>query len=199
MKPVVLRHRMQPRSRKIINAITAFRIVAVPFLLTALFTGRTGLFGWLLAACFCTDAIDGYLARKYRITSILGARLDSIGDDLTVASGVLGMILSFPGFLKEHYLLVMLLFMLYLLQNGIALYKFRKPTSYHTYAARVAAVLQGLFLIYTFISGLPPPALFYAACIFTASDLAEETAMALLMKKWKADVRSFFHAMKETG
>ncbi|MBK8952477.1 MAG: CDP-alcohol phosphatidyltransferase family protein [Chitinophagaceae bacterium] len=47
---------------------------------------------------FFTDSIDGFLARKYKVTSKFGTRLDSIGDDLTVFAATLGLFVVHPVF-----------------------------------------------------------------------------------------------------
>ncbi|MFZ1306482.1 MAG: CDP-alcohol phosphatidyltransferase family protein, partial [Ferruginibacter sp.] len=56
------------RAWYIINGITVYRIIAAPFLLILLFTGKVDIFKWLLALSFFTDLIDGFLARKFKVT-----------------------------------------------------------------------------------------------------------------------------------
>src|SRR6187402_3774220 len=87
--------RLRPMSRRslyIVNGITIYRIATAPVLLFLLWRHELDWFKWLLAASFFTDAIDGYIARKYKVTSVAGARLDSIGDDLTVLVALIGMV-----------------------------------------------------------------------------------------------------------
>ena len=57
-----------------------YRIMAVPVLVALVWFGERQLFTWFLLISYCTDAIDGYLARKLKITSARGSQLDSIGD-----------------------------------------------------------------------------------------------------------------------
>src|SRR5688572_7448036 len=83
--------------------------MAAPFLLLLLFTGNYDIFKWLLALSFFTDLIDGFLARKYKVTSILGARLDSIGDDLTVLVGIIGLFVTQLPFIKEQVIFFIVL------------------------------------------------------------------------------------------
>jgi phosphatidylglycerophosphate synthase len=81
---------MKKNSYYIINGITLYRLIAAPFLLILAFLKETDVFKWLLAVSFFTDAIDGYLARKYKVVSVMGAKLDSWGDDLTVIAATVG-------------------------------------------------------------------------------------------------------------
>ena len=84
-----MRNRTHKQAWYVINGITLYRIIAAPFLLVLIFTGQYDIFKWLLGLSFFTDLIDGFLARKYKVASVLGTRLDSIGDDLTVLVGVI--------------------------------------------------------------------------------------------------------------
>src|SRR5687767_1644046 len=93
---------MHPKSYYIINGITLYRLIAAPILLFILFEGNVELFKWGLALSFFTDAIDGFLARRFKVTSQRGAKLDSIADDLTVGVGVVGVFIIDPAFIKEH-------------------------------------------------------------------------------------------------
>src|SRR5687768_5959052 len=86
-----------------INSITLYRLVATLFLLYLIFDRQYDLFKWFLAISFFTDSIDGFLARKFKVASMLGAKLDSIADDLTVLVGVMGLYIFKPDFFKEHY------------------------------------------------------------------------------------------------
>jgi hypothetical protein len=60
------------RSYYIINGISLYRMIAVPLLIYLALTHQFGIFKWLLALGFFTDAIDGYLARRYRVSSDWG-------------------------------------------------------------------------------------------------------------------------------
>src|SRR5256885_3512486 len=96
---------MHKPSFYVVNGITVYRIIAVPFLLWLIFTHNINLFKWLLAVSFFTDMIDGYLARRYQATSVLGSRLDSIADDLTIVAAFTGVIILKQSFVLEQIML----------------------------------------------------------------------------------------------
>ena len=102
----------------IINGITLYRIVAAPLLVLLIFTGRYVIFKWLLAASFFTDLIDGFLARKYKVSSVLGTKLDSIGDDLTVLAGVIALLVTKTEFVIQQKFIFILLLVLFVAQVG---------------------------------------------------------------------------------
>jgi len=179
-----------------VNTITLYRLVAAPVLVILLLGAYFDIFKWLLAFSFFTDAIDGWLARKFRVVSLLGARIDSIADDLTVAVSIFGIVLYDKDFLVMHGTLAATLAAFYLAQNSIALIRFRRLTSFHTYMAKVAAVFQGIFLILFYFLPAPLPVLFYCAAATTLLDLAEEIVLALVLPNWEADVKGLYWVFK---
>jgi len=176
----------------LINCITLYRIVTAPLLIVLLFRGEQELFKWLLGVSFFTDLIDGVLARTFKVTSILGTRLDSVGDDLTVLVAILGLGVLQPQFFIEQWTLLLPLGILFLLQTGFALYRYGKITSFHTYLAKLAALAQGVFLLFFFFFEIIYYPLFYAAAFITMAELAEEIIIVWLLPQWKSNVRGIW-------
>ena len=180
----------------IINGITLYRVIAAPFLLILLFTKHYDIFKWLLGVSFFTDLIDGYLARKFKVTSILGTRLDSIGDDLTVLVGLIALFVLKLEFIKQHVIIFIILLVLFLVQTTYAFIRYRKMTNFHTYLAKTAALLQGVFLILIFFSKEPSLILFYAATVVTMLELTEEIILVNLLPQWQANVKGIYWVFK---
>lgn len=179
-----------------INGITVYRIIAAPFLLILVFTGHYNLFKWLIGVSFFTDLIDGHLARTFKVTSILGTKLDSIGDDLTVLVGLIALYVMFPAFITEQLVILITVISLFAVQTVFAIIRYGRITSFHTLLAKTAALLQGIFLLVSFFMGEPVKILFYTAAIITALELAEEIILVGLLKKWKANVSGIYWVLK---
>ncbi|HMH23668.1 MAG TPA: CDP-alcohol phosphatidyltransferase family protein [Puia sp.] len=180
----------------IVNGITLYRVLAAPLLLLLVFRHEWGIFKWLLVLSFLTDAVDGYIARKYKVVSSAGAVLDSIGDDLTVLVAIIGLIVFDPIFIHRELLPVIILGVLYVFQILAALIRYGKLTSFHTWLAKIAAVSQGVFLILTFFLSAIPQPLFWIAVILTALDLTEEIILVILLPRWKSDVHGLSAALR---
>ena len=180
----------------VINGITLYRVIAAPFLLVLLFTKQYEIFKWLLGVSFFTDMIDGYLARKFKVTSILGTKLDSIGDDLTVLVGLIALFVLKLEFIKQHIIILIILLALFLVQTTYAFIRYRKMTNFHTYLAKTAALLQGVFLILVFFTEEPSLILFYAATIVTMLELTEEIIIVNSLPQWKANVKGIYWVLK---
>lgn len=180
----------------IINGITLYRAIAAPLLILLIIGDRPVLFRWLLAISFFTDAIDGYLARRYKVASIMGSKLDSIADDLTIAAAIVGIIVFRAEFIKHEFILISLLLTLYITQTMLALIRYGRISSFHTYAAKTAAVLQGIFIIFLFFLPLPVYYLFHIAAAVTCLELIEEIILVLLLPRWMANIKGLYWVIK---
>ena len=180
----------------VINGITLYRTVTAPLLLLLLFSGHYDLFKWLLGVSFFTDLIDGYLARKFKVTSIMGTKLDSIGDDLTVAVAVIGLFVIFPDFIRQEKWVFIILLVFFLLQTVSAFIRYGRMTNFHTWLAKTAALLQGVFLLLTFFMGKPILPLFYTAVTITVLELAEEIILVYVLPVWEANIKGLYWVLK---
>lgn len=180
-----------------VNAITFYRLLAAPVLLTLLFYNQLAVFKWLLVVSFLTDAIDGYLARRYKVTSVFGSILDSVSDDLTIAVAIIGITLVNPEFLRKELALVAVQVLLFITQICFALICYRKISSFHTYLAKLATVFQGIFLVLFYWLPEPVYLLFYAVSALTILDLLEEIMLVLIIPRWEKDVKGLYWAIKK--
>lgn len=187
---------MQRLSYKVINGITIYRIIAAPLLAYLAFTKNQDVFKWLLCISFFTDLIDGYLARRFKVTSIIGSKLDSIGDDLTIVAALLGLFFLKFQFITEEIVPLSILLGLFIVQNISAFIRYKKMTSFHTYLAKIGAILQGSFFILIFFFVEPLYFLFYTAAIITGLNLIEEIIMILMLPKWEANVKGIYWVLK---
>ena len=179
-----------------VNMITLYRTIAFPVLLMLLFMHRFDIFKWMLIVSFLTDAVDGFLARKFKANSVLGAKLDSIGDDLTILAAVIGLFLARFEFLKSEWIFFAIPFGLFFIQITLALLRYGKISSFHTYLAKVAAILQGFFMCSMFLFDEPVYWLFYTTALITTLELIEESLIVLVLPDWKTNVRGLFWVLQ---
>jgi len=143
-----------------------------------------------------SDAVDGFLARKLKITSKRGAALDSFGDVLTFTIGLAGLYVFEPAFIKEKLIFILIAVVPYFIQLGFAYIRYGRPTSFHTYMAKIAAVIQGSFLIWAFFFGVPE-GLFYIVVAISVIETFEEIALMAIFKKWTTDVKGLYWVLKD--
>lgn len=173
-----------------------YRIAAAPFLLILLWLNKQEFFTWMLLISYGTDMVDGYLARKLKITSPRGSQLDSMGDQITFAIGLIGLFLFEFEFIKENYILILIAFVPYLIQMLIAFKKYGKATAFHTYLAKLSAFIQAFFILSTLFFG-PNYFLFYFMIILGFIETIEEVILISLYDKWVSDVKGIYWALRD--
>lgn len=182
---------------RIINLITLYRTITFPLLLILILYDNLVWFKWLLLASFFTDAIDGFLARRYNATSILGSKLDSIGDDLTVLAATIGLFAFRNEFIVEQLSVFGILFALFLIQLALSIYRYRKFTTFHTYLAKTAAILAATFLLSAFFLDEIFYVLFYTAAAVTALELIEEIILVMMLEDYRSNIKGLYWVLRE--
>ena len=171
-----------------------YRIFAAPFLLTLIWLDLRLVFTWLLLISYSTDAIDGYLARKLKITSARGSQLDSFGDQITLIIGLIGLFYFEPDFIKTNLFLILIVFIPYIIQMLIAYFKYGKATAFHTYLAKLSAVFQSLFILWSLFFN-PEYVLFYTMITIGLLETFEEIILIFMYANWAADVKGIYWAL----
>lgn len=173
-----------------------YRIFAAPFLLFLIWYDEHFLFTWLLLISYLTDAIDGYLARKLKITSARGSQLDSIGDQVTLIIGLIGLFYFETNFIKTNLTLILIAFIPYIIQMVIAYSKYGKATAFHTYLAKLSAIMQSIFILWSlFLS--PEYSLFYIMIGIGLLETIEEIILIFMYDNWASDVKGIYWAQKD--
>lgn len=173
-----------------------YRIAAAPFLLIILWFGERELFTWLLLVSYSTDAIDGFLARRFKITSPRGSQLDSFGDQITLVVALIGLLVFERNFLIENAFLITLAFVPYIFQMIIAFIKYGKATAFHTYLAKLSAIIQAFFILWLLFFG-PIYWLFYVMIVLGLLETIEEIALIFMYDNWVAGVKGVYWALRD--
>ncbi len=173
-----------------------YRIVAVPILLVWLWLEEREIFTWFLLVSYSTDAIDGFLARKLKISSARGSQLDSMGDQITLAVGLIGLWVFENQFIRDNLLLIAIAFVPYFIQMMIAFKKYGKATAFHTYLAKTSALIQGVFILWTLFFG-PIHWLFYIMIVIGVLETIEEITLIFMYDVWVEDVKGLYWALKD--
>jgi CDP-diacylglycerol--glycerol-3-phosphate 3-phosphatidyltransferase len=83
------------RSARLLTAATSLRIVAVPAVMALVLVGggtAEAVAAVLFAVAAATDFFDGYLARRWHVTTPLGSFLDTTADKLLVAGVLIALV-----------------------------------------------------------------------------------------------------------
>ncbi|WP_242093539.1 CDP-alcohol phosphatidyltransferase family protein [Aestuariivivens sediminicola] len=173
-----------------------YRIAAAPVLLGLILLDVRLIFTWLLLISYLTDAIDGFLARRLNIASPRGSQLDSFGDQITLIIGLIGLFYFETEFIITHIILILIAFIPYVIQMILAYIKYGKATSFHTYLAKLSAVMQSIFILWSLFF-YPNLTLFYVMIIIGILETVEEITLIFLYKDWASDVKGIYWALQD--
>ena len=173
-----------------------YRIFAAPFLLALVWLDQRLIFTWFLLISYSTDAIDGYLARKLKIESPRGSQLDSFGDQITLIVGLIGLFYFENEFINTNLILILIAFVPYIIQMLIAYFKYGKATAFHTYLAKLSAILQSIFIL-TSLFFEPQYVLFYIMIVIGIIETIEEIILIYMYDQWVSDVKGIYMAFKD--
>jgi len=172
-----------------------YRVVAAPLLIGLLYFQQRELFTWFLLISYSTDMIDGFLARKLKITSARGSQLDSVGDQITFTIGLIGLLIFEYEFISKNYLIILIAFSPYIVQMLIAYRKYGKATAFHTYLAKFSAFVQGIFILCSlFFTPIYP--LFYVMVSIGFLETIEEITLIFLYDDWQSDIKGIYWVFK---
>lgn len=173
-----------------------YRVAAAPFLLILLWYSERELFTWLLLISYCTDAIDGFLARKLKITSPRGSQLDSFGDQLTFLVAILGLLVFEREFILKNLHIIAIVFVPYIVQMIIAYLKYGKATAFHTYLAKLSAIVQSVFILWSLFL-TPDYTLFYIMIAIGILETVEEITLIFMYDHWASDIKGIYWALRD--
>jgi len=121
------------------NILSGFRLALIPAFAMLFLTGQRELAGIMFMLAACTDALDGFIARKYNAISKLGRILDPLADKLMqfVALVCLGYARAIPYWFAGIYMLKELV----ILCGGIKMFKTVSDVMPSKILGKIAAVM----------------------------------------------------------
>lgn len=184
------------RWRHLPNAITLARVLSVPVLLALGLQGHATAFKWVLVPALLTDIVDGLLARMLAAETRLGAFLDSLADTLLWFVAVFGIWVFHRDVITAHAVLCGTTIICWALEYALALLRYHRLSSFHTYLAKIAGYGLGVYVGVLFVFG-HYDWLLYAACLTSILANLEEFALLALLPQWRSDVGGVLRILRE--
>lgn len=176
------------------NLISQSRILAVVCLLGAAAYGATHLCLALFLYALLSDVVDGRIARALGTASPRGAQLDSVADAALYLTTPIVALLIFPHLRATQMPAMLLVVVGYAIPIVYGVLKYRRLTSYHTIAARIAGVALSLTFLLLLATNVVWP--FRVAIALLLVSALEEIAITHTLPVWRADVPSLSHALQ---
>lgn len=176
------------------NLLSGTRIALMPAVLAAAIAGSRSWFLILLGASLSTDVLDGFLARRLNAFTDFGRKLDSAADYLTLATGLAGIALLWPGIVQRELPWVIAGLTAFLAVIVFGFVRLGRAPCYHTWGAKIGAIGCALALIPLLSGGSAVPFRFMIVLQIVAA--AEEIAITLLLPNHVGEVATVWHALK---
>jgi len=139
------------------NMLSVLRLALAPVLLTLAWRQVEDWFVAILILAFLLDLIDGPIARHFNQVSKLGARMDSWADFSIYLAFVIGAWWLWPQIVRREWLYVASVAVSVVIPVTFGVLKFGKPTSFHTWLVKAAAVSMAPSAILLFLGGAAWP------------------------------------------
>jgi CDP-diacylglycerol--glycerol-3-phosphate 3-phosphatidyltransferase len=172
------------------NFLSSVRIIGAFLLVAIALTGRPYWFVGVYLVFALTDLIDGPLARWLGQSSEIGAKLDSVADVSLSTSLLVGATILSWQLLKNELTLIGMAIGSYFICVVVALWKFQRMPSFHTYAAKANHFLVAIGFISLILQWSVWP--LRVAAVSTILTNIESTAICWLLDQWETDVPSVF-------
>lgn len=186
---------MKSIKNNIPNFITCLRIVGAIGLL--FLEGFTLPFYIVYSICGISDVLDGYLARKWEVTSENGALLDSVADLLFYSVMFSYVIPVLWGVLPTWvWYWVAVILLIRLAAYVTAAVKYRRFASMHTYCNKLTGT--SVFLVPYLMKLVSPFAASVTACIFGFLSSMEELLIHISAKEYRSERKSLFHHISKS-
>lgn len=170
------------------NALSILRILSVPVLIYLAISHHEKAYFVLWILAVASDALDGWIARTFRLQTPLGAKLDSTADSLFYLASLAGIYwLKWDDF--GPYQWQAILIVIYILAVDIfSFFKFGRISSLHLYSWKIGGIIQSLFIFWLFWKSFSP-LLFNIMFWFTTLAFVENMIIQLLMRKYGSNMR----------
>jgi len=176
------------------NALSMLRLVLAPVLIWLAWTGRPRAFLAALTVSLFSDLTDGWFARRFDQATHLGTLLDSYGHFATYLTVPICAWWLWPDLIRREGWYAAAIVAAYVFPIALGYLKYGRLTAYHTYGAKLSAVVVGASALALFAGG-PAWPFRIAAWVLVAAEL-EEIAITTILPEWRANVPSILHARR---
>lgn len=145
-----------------------------------------------------SDIFDGVLARRWNCDTAAVRLFDSMADIMFYAGCAIALWMRHPDVVRNLALPILGVVGLEALCSAVALIKFGKLPSYHSYLAKAWGLVLATALVEAFLTKDPQNWIIAAVALGALSNL-EGIAMSLIMPVWRQDVKTLGDAWRLRG
>ncbi len=178
------------------NIITSYRLVIDPVILYFIISGNERLFAIFLIINLLSDALDGFIARRLKQETEIGAKLDGFADNFTYVLAFIGIFVFRMDDIRPHMVSFIIMIIMLVSTVIVSLIKFRKFPTYHLYTTKAGGYIEGGFFISLFTIGFIP-LFYYFMLVWAIMGAVECIAINLLIPEMRSDIKGLYWVVKE--
>ena len=182
------------RSYTIPNLLSILRLLSMPILLFAAWTGRPVFFLITLAILLLMALADGILARRLGQVTDFGAELDSWGVLAAFVIVPLCVWILWPDLARQEAAFIIAMVIFHVVPALLGLVKYGRLTSYHTWGSKLSAVLLSLTIFLGLLGGPVWPFRLISPIVILSG--IEEIFMTGILRQWQTNIPSLWHALR---
>jgi len=178
------------------NIITIYRLAIDPVILWFIIADKEILFSVFLIINLLSDALDGFLARKLKQETEIGAKLDGFADNFTYVLAFIGIFVFKMDDIRPHLISFTVMITMLVSTVIVSLIKFRKFPSYHLYTTKAGGYIEGGFFICLFTIGFLTP-YYYFVVAWAIMGAIECIIINLMIPEMRSDIKGLYWVIKE--
>jgi CDP-diacylglycerol--glycerol-3-phosphate 3-phosphatidyltransferase len=178
------------------NLISSYRLFVFPLILYFIIAGNEKLFAIFLIINLLSDFLDGFLARRLKQETEIGAKLDGFADNLTYVLAFIGIFVFRMDDIRPHLVSFIIMIVMLVSTVIVSLIKFRKFPSYHLYTTKAGGYIEGGFFIVLFTIGFITP-YYYFMLAWAIMGAIECIAINLIIPEMRSDIKGLYWVIKE--
>ncbi len=178
------------------NILSFYRLLSSPFVLYYALSRNESIYVILLVINLVTDAMDGIIARMFKLETEFGAKLDAYADIGMYITAIIGVIMFKSNDLSPHYISLFTFIFVFIVPKIISLSRFKKLPSLHLYSSKIGGYMQGAFFFVLFVFCFNS-IFYYITIVFGILTFIEQIIIVLIMSELKSNVKGLYWIIKE--
>lgn len=178
------------------NILSFYRLISFPAVLYFALSGKEDIFVILLVINLITDALDGIIARAFKLETEFGAKLDAYADIGMYITAIIGVIMFKSEDLAPHYLSLSVFIFVFIVPKIISYFRFKVFPSLHLYSSKVGGYMQGVFFFVLFVYGFNV-IFYYFVILFGILTFVEQIVILLIIPESKSNLKGLYWVLKD--
>jgi CDP-diacylglycerol--glycerol-3-phosphate 3-phosphatidyltransferase len=181
---------MQIKKEQVPWVMAAGRALLGPVIIAGEGCGWSAMtLAWLVVTALVSDIFDGVLARRWKCDTPAVRLFDSMADTVFYVCVAIALWIGQPQMCKDNAVLLITLLAAEASNFGVALAKFGKPASYHSYLAKAWGLALAMAVVAVFASRRASLLVPVALSLGIGCNL-QGLAMSWMLPVWHKDVKT---------